>query len=73
MKLKKKKLKVFDVNAKLIFGSNSVNNKTFKIMINMLDHQSLTSIVTYDMKMGYMKKMVYGLSRIKMQKQLCEE
>lgn len=41
MRLKDRELKMFATSSKLIFKAPMSNNKTFKIMINILDHNVL--------------------------------
>lgn len=41
MRFEDKELKVFGRSSKLIMKSPLLNNVTFKVMINMLDHQCL--------------------------------
>lgn len=46
--LKGGELDVFDEMSRLVLKAPLSTNKTFKIMINMLDHQCLTSTTTED-------------------------
>lgn len=41
MRLDDKEMKVFNANSKLVLKAHLLNIRTFKIMINMVDHECL--------------------------------
>ncbi|WJX93643.1 hypothetical protein P8452_75143 [Trifolium repens] len=89
VKMHDKELKLVDVKDREILKAPMSNNKTFRMLNNMLEHQCVVPTVNesqnwiWHQRYGHfhfrslnllnLKKMVNGLPQIKVQKQLCKE
>lgn len=89
MKVEENQLKMYNGERKMITKSPLEDNKTFKIKIDMVDHQCLASTVVEDKnwlwhhRYGHLnfkgicilnqKKIIYGLTQVKEPNQVCEE
>jgi hypothetical protein len=89
IRLVDRELKIYDAKSRLILKGRLLNNRTFKVEINVIDHHCLASITSteenwlWHHRFGHLnfkslsmlnsKYMVHGLPQIRAPSKVCEE